>query len=119
MGNQIRIDGDEASATAAEMAGLTGESVDAAVVEPLRLRLEQERRARDKAAKVERVLTLASKIHTQLARQAWRDFGGGKHAADLNSGGFLTYGSAKAEYKPLLFKSKDLSPTDVEPALQP
>ncbi len=43
MGNQIKIEGEEAYAMASELAGLTGESVDAAVVEAIRLRLEQER----------------------------------------------------------------------------
>lgn len=57
--------------------------------------------------------------HALAARQAWRDFGKGKHAADLNFGGCLTYGFAKVEREPLLFKGDDVSRTDIEPALRP
>lgn len=56
--------------------------------------------------------------HALLARQAWRDFGKGKHAADLNFGDCLTYAFAKAEHEPLLFKGNDFAQTDIEPALR-
>lgn len=66
MGNQIRIEGDEAYAMAAELAGLTSESVDAAVVEAVRLRLEKVRHSQAKTAKVERMLALAATIRAHM-----------------------------------------------------
>lgn len=56
--------------------------------------------------------------HAMLAREAWREFGKGKHAAELNFGDCLTYGFAKASGEPLLFKGNDFSQTDIEPALR-
>jgi len=49
----------------------------------------------------------------QIARQAYRDFGKGRHAAGLNFGDCLSYGLAKAVDEPLLFKGGDFSRTDV------
>lgn len=40
--------------------------------------------------------------HAFAARQAWRDFGKGKHATDLSFGDCLTYGFAKVEREPAL-----------------
>lgn len=66
MGNQIKIEGDEAYAMAAELAGLTGESVDAAVVEAVRLRLEQERRKHDRDEMLRDVLAIAAEIREHM-----------------------------------------------------
>lgn len=52
------------------------------------------------------------------ARQAWRDFGRGKHKAALKFGDCLAYGAAKAEGQPLLFKGNDFPQTGIEPALK-
>ena len=51
-----------------------------------------------------------------LARQAYRDFGKGRHPAGLNFGDCLAYALAKALDEPLLFKGGDFVLTDVEPA---
>jgi ribonuclease VapC len=51
-----------------------------------------------------------------LARQAYLDFGKGRHAAGLNFGDCFAYALAKAKGEPLLFKGDDFSKTDVRPA---
>jgi ribonuclease VapC len=52
----------------------------------------------------------------KIAREAYRDFGKGRHRAGLNFGDCFSYALAKAMGKPLLFKGNDFSDTDVEPA---
>jgi ribonuclease VapC len=52
----------------------------------------------------------------KIAREAFRDFGKGRHRAGLNFGDCFSYALAKATGKPLLFKGNDFSHTDVEPA---
>jgi ribonuclease VapC len=52
-----------------------------------------------------------------LARQAFLDFGRGRHAAGLNFGDCFAYALAKATAEPLLFKGRDFSRTDVKAAL--
>lgn len=49
----------------------------------------------------------------QLARQAYRDFGRGRHPAGLNFGDCLAYALAKSLDEPLLFKGNDFGQTDV------
>ena len=52
----------------------------------------------------------------QIAREAYRDFGKGRHPAGLNLGDCLSYALAKHLDQPLLFKGDDFARTDVEPA---
>ena len=52
----------------------------------------------------------------QLARQAYRDFGKGRHEAGLNLGDCFAYALAKDLDEPLLFKGSEFSHTDIEPA---
>jgi ribonuclease VapC len=52
----------------------------------------------------------------EIARQAYRDFGKGRHKAGLNFGDCFAYALAKDMDEPLLFKGKDFSHTDVEAA---
>jgi ribonuclease VapC len=52
----------------------------------------------------------------EVARQAYRDFGKGRHRAGLNLGDCFAYALAKEKAEPLLFKGDDFSHTDVEPA---
>lgn len=54
-----------------------------------------------------------------LARQAYSDFGKGRHPAGLNFGDCFSYALAKATGEPLLFKGNDFSRTDVVSALAP
>lgn len=52
-----------------------------------------------------------------LAREAFSDYGKGRHPAGLNFGDCFSYALAKATGEPLLFKGEDFRQTDVIPAL--
>ncbi|MGB7602868.1 MAG: type II toxin-antitoxin system VapC family toxin [Candidatus Sulfotelmatobacter sp.] len=54
----------------------------------------------------------------RIAREAYRDFGKGRHRAGLNLGDCFAYALAKEKGETLLFKGKDFSHTDIEPALE-
>lgn len=54
--------------------------------------------------------------HGYLARQAFLDFGKGRHPTGLNFGDCFAYALAKATGEPLLFKGEDFSKTDIEAA---
>lgn len=51
-----------------------------------------------------------------LARQAFLDFGKGRHKAGLNFGNCFAYALAKDLDEPLLFKGKDFAQTDIRSA---
>jgi ribonuclease VapC len=51
-----------------------------------------------------------------IARQAYRDFGKGRHKAGLNFGDCFAYALAKEMDEPLLCKGNDFRHTDVEVA---
>lgn len=53
---------------------------------------------------------------SDLAFEAYRRFGKGRHAARLNMGDCAAYALAKARGWPLLFKGEDFTQTDVERA---
>jgi len=52
-----------------------------------------------------------------LARQAFLDFGKGRHPAGLNFGDCFSYALAKVTGEPLLFKGEDFKRTDIPSAL--
>ena len=52
----------------------------------------------------------------ELARQAFLDFGKGRHKAGLNFGDCFAYALAKATGEPLLYKGDDFSRTDIKAA---
>ncbi|EQB16740.1 MULTISPECIES: type II toxin-antitoxin system VapC family toxin [Sphingobium] len=54
--------------------------------------------------------------HGELARQAFLDFGKGRHKAGLNFGDCFSFALAKATGEPLLFKGNDFALTDLEAA---
>ncbi|HWK45414.1 MAG TPA: type II toxin-antitoxin system VapC family toxin [Stellaceae bacterium] len=54
--------------------------------------------------------------HGHLARQAFLDYGQGRHKAGLNFGDCFSYALAKATDEPLLFKGNDFSQTDLKSA---
>ena len=54
--------------------------------------------------------------HGELARQAFLDFGKGRHRAALNFGDCFFYALAKATGEPLLFKGNDFGETDLQGA---
>ncbi|MBL8315107.1 MAG: type II toxin-antitoxin system VapC family toxin [Rubrivivax sp.] len=60
------------------------------------------------------VVEAMTEQHALLARQAYADFGKGRHPAGLNFGDCFSYALAKASREPLLFKGKDFSQTDIE-----
>ena len=51
----------------------------------------------------------------QVAREAYRDFGKGRHRAGLNLGDCFAYALARVTGEPLLFKGGDFGHTDIEP----
>jgi ribonuclease VapC len=52
-----------------------------------------------------------------IARQAFHDFGKGRHPAGLNFGDCFAYALAKVTGDSLLFKGDDFRQTDIVPAL--
>ena len=55
--------------------------------------------------------------HVDLAIDAFRRFGKGRHSAGLNFGDCFSYALAKATGEPLLFKGDDFSQTDIKRAV--
>jgi ribonuclease VapC len=51
------------------------------------------------------------------ARQAWSDFGKGRHPAGLNFGDCFSYALAKVSGEPVLFKGQDFRKTGIPAAL--
>lgn len=49
----------------------------------------------------------------ELARNAWRRYGKGRHSAGLNIGDCCAYALAQTSGEPLLFKGTDFPQTDV------
>jgi ribonuclease VapC len=62
------------------------------------------------------VIEPVTREQAEVARQAYRDYGKGRHAAGLNFGDCLAYALAKAVDEPLLFKGKDFGQTDIKRA---
>jgi ribonuclease VapC len=54
------------------------------------------------------------RVQMDLAAQAWRHYGKGRHAAGLNYGDCFAYALAKFSGEPLLFKGLDFPQTDIE-----
>src|SRR6202040_4381365 len=52
----------------------------------------------------------------RIAREAYRDFGKGRHRAGLNFGDCFAYALAKVAGEPLLCKGDDFKKTDIEVA---
>lgn len=55
--------------------------------------------------------------HLEVARQAWRRYGKGRHPAALNFGDCFAYALARVSAEPLLFKGDDFARTDITTAL--
>lgn len=49
-----------------------------------------------------------------VARQAYIDFGKGRHRAGLNFGDVFAYALARVRGEPLLFKGRDFTATDID-----
>ena len=54
----------------------------------------------------------------RVAREAYRDFGRGRHPARLNLGDCFAYALARLRREPLLFKGDDFTHTDIASALK-
>jgi ribonuclease VapC len=59
------------------------------------------------------VIEPVTEEQAHIARQAFIDFGKGRHAAGLNYGDCFSYALSKASREPLLFKGKDFAKTDL------
>jgi ribonuclease VapC len=53
----------------------------------------------------------------EVARQAYRTYGKGRHPAGLNFGDCFAYALSRVSGEPLLFKGNDFAQTDVERAV--
>jgi ribonuclease VapC len=62
------------------------------------------------------VIEPVTEEQAHIARQAFIDFGNGRHAAGLNYGDCFSYALSKASREPLLFKGKDFAKTDLSAA---
>lgn len=63
--------------------------------------------------RVEANIVSVSSQTARLARQAYADFGKGRHSAALNFGDCFAYALAKETGEPLLYKGNDFARTDV------
>jgi ribonuclease VapC len=66
--------------------------------------------------RAEIVIEAVTVEQAHLARQAFLDFGRGRHAAQLNFGDCFAYALAKVTGEPLLFKGTDFIQTDIRKA---
>jgi len=66
MNQQLNIKNAEARTLASELATLTGESLTEAVTIALRERLERERKARDREARIEAMLAMGREIRAHM-----------------------------------------------------
>ncbi len=57
-----------------------------------------------------------TEAQAHIARQAFNDFGKGRHPAGLNYGDCFSYALSRATGEPLLFKGKDFAKTDLSAA---
>ncbi len=55
--------------------------------------------------------------HLDVARQAWRRFGKGRHPAALNLGDCFAYALAQVTGEPLLYKGDGFAHTDIQAVL--
>lgn len=65
-------------------------------------------------SKAQLMLAPVDTEQAQLARDAFRKYGKGRHPAGLNFGDCFSYALAKVLDEPLLFKGEDFSKTDIE-----
>jgi ribonuclease VapC len=72
------------------------------------------RRLNDLLREVQIAVEPVTLNQAQIAREAYRDFGKGRHRAGLNLGDCFAYALAKEKGEALLFKGDDFCHTDVE-----
>lgn len=88
--------------------------VEAAIVLDSRRNPALSRRLDDFVREAQLLLEPVTVEHARIAREAYRDFGKGRHRAGLNFGDCFAYALAKDKGEPLLFKGDDFRKTDVE-----
>lgn len=54
-----------------------------------------------------------SHAHAEIAHEAWKRYGKGRHRASLNFGDCCSYALAKSTGEPLLYKGEDFRHTDL------
>jgi len=64
-------------------------------------------------AKLRVEIAVVTARQAEIARKAFRRYGRGRHAANLNFGDCFAYALAKDKSAPLLFKGNDFGHTDV------
>jgi ribonuclease VapC len=89
--------------------------VEAAVVVDSNRNPVLSRRFDDLLRDIEMVIEPVSLNQARIAREAYRDFGKGRHRAGLNFGDCFAYALAKEKGESLLFKGDDFCHTDIEP----
>jgi ribonuclease VapC len=87
--------------------------VEAAIVLDSRRNPALSRRLDDFVREAQIVLEPVTVEQAKLAREAYRDYGKGRHRAGLNFGDCFAYALAKDKGEPLLFKGEDFRRTDV------
>lgn len=90
--------------------------VEAAMVVDSRRNPALSRRLDDFLRETQLLFEPVSAEQARIAREAYRDFGKGRHRAGLNFGDCFAYALAKDKREPLLFKGDDFRRTDVEVA---
>jgi ribonuclease VapC len=90
--------------------------VEAAIVLDSRRNQALSRRLDDFVRETQVLIEPVTVEQAKLAREAYRDFGKGRHRAGLNLGDCFAYALAKDKREPLLFKGDDFGRTDVEVA---
>ena len=63
------------------------------------------------------VIEPVTEEQAHFARQAYTEFGKGRHRAGLNFGDCFAYALAKATGEPLLYKGEDFRNTDIDAAV--
>lgn len=94
----------------------TASLVEAGIVMHGRLGTEGERRLDRLLFRLGVEIVPVSREHAEIAREAFRRFGKGRHPAGLNFGDCFAYALARALGEPLLFVGDDFSRTDVATA---
>lgn len=109
-----------AMAKAMDLAGPCGIStvsyVEAAIVIDSSRDPIASRRFDDFFREAEIVIEPVTLRQAETAREAYRDFGKGRHHAGLNFGDCFAYALAREKGETLLFKGNDFRHTDIEPA---
>ncbi len=67
------------------------------------------------AAKASLSIEAVTAQQAEVAREAWRRYGKGRHAAGLNLGDCFSYALARVTGAPLLFKGDHFTHTDITP----